>query len=161
MIKRTLRFIGSLISGPIVRVSLNLFARLSRYQCVFVGAWRFAGPPAFLELVEEAEQRLRAEDSLLFSRMDARFLVLYDPKHLFSFPFWKCGGISEHYAAWGAEGVLAGWIYLLYDLISVDKGRWALRHEEMTISANQRAKANTREWLIEHKFPTELSDAFH
>jgi len=160
MIKRALRFTASLILDPVVTSSISLFARLQRSEYIRVGKWQFAGPTQFLKLIQEAEDTLRAEDSPLFARMRSPFFVIYSPKQLFSFPLWKCGGVSEDFTRWGAQGVVAAWIYLLYHFAAVDDQRWAFSDAKMSINASRQAKTKTRDWLTQHKFPPELSDAF-
>ena len=160
MFTQTLRYLGSLIAEPITRASLNLLCRAQSFTCVQVGTWHFWGPQKFTQLVDEAKRRLESEDPALLKSMNGRYTVIYSPKRVFSFPFWKYGGVSDSFMVWKSEGVVAVWIYLYYHWLASRKGRWVLSAPQNSVSASKDAEAKTREWLIKHQFPAELSEAF-
>ena len=160
MFAQALRYLGSLIAEPIIRVSLNLVCRAQRFTCTKVGSWDFWGPAEFVDLVDEASRRLETEDPGLLRSMRDRYTVIYSPHRVFSFPSWKYGGVSDSFMAWKAEGVLAAWIYLYFQSLTLTKGRWFLSAPQNSVRASKDGEAKTREWLITHQFPAELWQVF-
>jgi hypothetical protein len=100
------------------------------------------------------------EDPGLLRSMTDHYTVVYSPQRVFSFPLWKCGGVSDSFMVWKAEGVLAAWMYLYFQSLMLTKGRWFLSAPQNSIRASKDAKAKTKEWLIKHQFPAELCQAF-
>jgi hypothetical protein len=160
MLAQTLRYVGSLVTEPIMRSTLNIACRLRRFRYRKVGSWRFGGPTEFIELVEEANKRLQIEDPGLLKSMTARHTVIYNRQQLFSFPLWKYSGVSDSFTVWKGEGVLAAWIYLYYNSLATAKGRWFLSVPKNAIRASKDAKVMTTQWLKQHNFSSELCEAF-
>ncbi len=160
MFARIIRYLGSLITEPIVRSSLNLVCRAQRFLRLRIGAWNFWGPHEFIELVDQARKRLETEDPGLLKAMTFRYTVIYSPQRVFSFAPWKYGGVSDDFMVWKSEGVVAAWVYLYFKSLMLTKGRWFLSLPKNSIRANKEATAKTREWLIKHQFPAELCEAF-
>jgi hypothetical protein len=152
--------VGSLAGESIVCTTLSILSRIQRFQWKQVGKWVFVGPAEFVQLVDEARQRLEIEDPGLLNSMTIPYKVIYSPKGLFSFPLWRYGGVSDGFTIWKSEGVLAAWIYFYYHSLQATKGRWFLSDRQNSTGANKEAKANTRDWLMSHEFPEELSEAF-
>ena len=63
MLLRIVKYFVLIVSEPIVRVTLNVLCRLQGFRITRVNNWVFRGPPDFIRLVNEAEKRLRSEDS--------------------------------------------------------------------------------------------------
>ena len=160
MFAQALRYLGSLITEPIVRSSLNVVCRAQRFLRLRIGAWNFWGPHEFIQLVDEASKRLEVEDPGLLRSMTDRYAVICSLQRVFSFSLWRYGGVSDSFMVWKAEGVLAAWIYLYFDSLAATNGRWFLSLPKNSIRANKEATAKTREWLIKHQFPAELCEAF-
>ena len=160
MFVQLLRYMGSLVAEPITRVSLNIVCRALHFKRTKIGSWNFFGPAEFIQLVDEAKKRLEIEDPGLLGTMTIHFTVIYSPRRMFSFPFWKYGGISDSFTVWKGEGVLAAWIYLYYHSLSLTEGRWFLSAPQNSIGASEDAAATTRQWLTGHGFPGELCRAF-
>ena len=159
MFAQALRYLGSLIAGPIVRGSLNLVCRAQRFTRTKVGSWHFWGPSEFTQLVDEAKKRLQSEDPGLLKSMTFRYTVIYSPQRVFA-PSVEIRGISDSLIVGKSEDVLAPWIYLYYHFLALTKGRWFLSAPQNSIRASKEAKVKTREWLIKHQFPVELCEAF-
>jgi len=161
MFAQFLKYLGSLVAEPTSRASLNIVCRAQRFKRTKIGSWHFSGPNQFIQLVDEARKRLEIEDPGLLRSLTNHYTVIYSARRLFSFPFWRYGGISDCFTAWKSEGVLAAWIYLYYHhSLSLTRGRWFLSAPQNSITAGKDAKAKTRQWLVGHGFPGELSQAF-
>jgi hypothetical protein len=161
MFAQLVRYIGSLVTEPISRVSVNIVCRAQHFKRTKIGSWNFWGPSEFIHLVDEAKKRLAIEDPGLLTGMTIDFTVIYSPRRIFSFPLWRYGGISDCFTVWKSEGVVAAWIYLYYhSYFALTKGRWFLSAPQNSIRASKDAKAKTRQWLIGHGFPGELCQAF-
>ena len=161
MFVQMLRYLGSLVVEPIVRISLNFICRVQGFGRKKIGLWLFIGPADFLELVDEAKTRLETEDPELLNLMTIPYTVMYSGERFFSFPLWRYGGISDGFTIWKSDGVLAAWLYLYYhSLAEVWGGRWKLSVPRNSIAANKEAKEKARQWLLRHRFPDELCEAF-
>jgi hypothetical protein len=108
------------------------------YQGWQLGFW---GPAEFTQLVDKAKKQLEIQDPELLKSMSERYTVIYSPKRVFSFPLWKYGGVSDSFMVWKAEGVLAAWIYLYFQSLTLTKGRWFLSAPQSQL---ERAKMHRR-----------------
>ena len=106
MFAQSLKYLGSLVTEPISRASLNIVCRVQRFKRTKIGSWYFWGPGEFIQLVDEARKRQEVEDPALLRSMTIRYTVIYSPRRVFSFPLWRYGAfpIASH-----CGGVTACW----------------------------------------------------
>ena len=161
MLLRIVKYFVLIVSEPIVRVTLNVLCRLQGFRTTRVNNWVFRGPPDFIRLVNEAEKRLRSEDSDLLKATAGHCTVMYSPRRTFTFLPWKYAGISRDFLAWGCEGIVAAWVYFTYKWKSAQKGRWFFTDVRVSLHESREVRARTKEWLTQHGFPVELREAFN
>ncbi|MGB8356598.1 MAG: hypothetical protein WCD79_22055 [Chthoniobacteraceae bacterium] len=161
MLIRTLKYFGLALFGPIVRFVLNLMCRFLRFRTTKAGNWVFFGSAEFIQLVEEAKARLGREDIEMLTGIKERYTVMSGVERTFSFPFWRYGGIPDASIAWGSEGITAQWVYFYFHYVwSTRHGLWINTVSGKPLELDFSARAKTKEWLVAHNFPDELTEPF-
>jgi len=162
IIPRPLRYLNSFvgeISGHLI--APIVLCRLARFGQVILGNWHFYGPPEFLHLVCEADERLHRIENSPTDAMEERYLVFYNPKRGYSLTPWNIGAIDDHFLAWKVDGIIAAWLYLHFHAAASKRvGRWALTAYNGSSAPTREARANTKARLVVHNFPEALCDAF-
>jgi len=161
MLPRTLRYLGSLLSEPIIGMALKFACRIQHFKSVRHENWILCGSEGFIQTANESKKWLESEDIRVLNEINNKYTIMLAPEGPFSFPLWRYGGVSKEYVAWGREGILAYWVYLYFHYtLSNQRGRWFMSVATNSIEISQKARADTHEWLISHEFPEELIETF-
>ena len=160
VILRLLRYFVSLVSAPIARTGVRIFCIRKRWRRLRIEKWTFVGSVDFLNLIEDAKKKILKCDPKIIKEMTSSLTVMNIGDEVVSAPDWGLCTISNSYIAWGADGVLAVWIYFIYHCLA-RKDRWMNTAAENSFEAYRQSRVKAALWLREHQFPEELCEAIN
>jgi hypothetical protein len=127
-----------------------------RFHRLRVGKWTFAGSVQFLKLVGDAREKLQICDPKIMEEMIDSITVVHLGDQISGAASWGYCIISDAYVAWGGDGILAAWVYFLYQSLEFRRNRWAMADAENSVEADLRARRKAGAWLKEHQFSGKL-----
>ncbi len=144
---------------PVGLALLRLRCRALGYRSAETGHCWFWGPPEFLTLCLKSMQRLSTMDQSLYESLSGQNLTIwYEPNG--PAVFLRHFGISENFAAWKEQGIIACIICAHFTERLRLGRRLSQRLFDDPIVIRERIHESVRAWLDQHGFANELIECF-
>lgn len=159
---KTLRLFIAYIYAPLFWSMFYVLQRLLGHSRLRVGTLTFWGPPEFLSTCSASVERLHHLDPELHDRVTEheRLCFYHTEKRLEQAVFPRVFSVSDSYADWHSDGILARLVYAAF-LASAFPLQIISAAERRAARATHRdVMARTGAWLAARSFPEALVECF-
>ena len=143
---------------PQMRFVLWFFVKIKSFRTLRVGKTTFYGPEAFLNLCQQAMEKLKDLDGALFLAITrTAYVFWYDqcrPIH-----FNRHYAINDGSCGWKEAGVIAALVYAHYRS-SLESHSLPLSGRDALESFKREMRNKTLLWLLKNDFPAELANYY-
>jgi len=148
--------------GPVNLQLLRLVMRRPEYRTLRIGQTTFYGPPEFVRVCEEAMTSLAKVDPQVYEGLTEgyRYVVWYGEHRLSEDLITGVFSIDDSFLSWGTLGVTARLVEAYHTTVLTER---KLRNVLSGPDADKligQMKTSTREWLISHDYPHELTECY-